>query len=184
MSFRWSKNRCGTIKLVSSGGVSIKAGQVYVAPLSSGGADGLLGCAVDGGERFAMNEVVKEPARVFDLADRIRQYLAHHGVDQIVLVDVRKRGDWKYSDAYTHVMAVAAVMSAAHQLDVTVHTVTTEKVAKIVDTKADELKKTDFTRFGHSVRPKYWTAGMGAAFAGAAYGLALRGEISGIAANG
>lgn len=166
---------------MSWAGVSVRAGQIYVAQLSPAEGDGLLGSALGTGERFAMNANIKDPARLSDLADRLNQYFSHHQIHDIVLVEVRKRADWKYSDAHTHVMAVAAVMIAAHQLSVTIDTVNTEKIAKVVGTKADELKLTDFAKFGYAVRPTYWTAGMAAAFAAAAYGLAQDGEIDGTA---
>ncbi len=88
-------------------GGEVKAGQIYVAQLSPAEGDDLLGSALGMGGRFAMSENTKDPARLPDLADRLCQYFSHHQIHHIVLVEVRKRADWKYSDAYTHVMTVA-----------------------------------------------------------------------------
>lgn len=150
-------------------GVSIAGGKIFVCAADPG-KDGLLAVAVPAANRrFEANAGLDEVARLADLTERLRGYLEPLQLDRVVLTEVRKYSQWKYRDAQTHVLGIAALLGACHQLGLAFETVTTEKIAKAVKVPADKLGIVGHAEFSYEDRPTYWTAGLGAAHAAAAY---------------
>jgi hypothetical protein len=151
-------------------GADVEGGRLYVCTMEPARSDGQFGAPIpSANRRFEMNSRLREAARLADLAERLGQYLEPLGVDCVVLSEVRRYGQWKYRDAYAHVLTIAALMVASHELAIEFETVTTEKIAKTVNVPASRLETVDFAKFGYDARPKYWTAGLGEAHAAAAY---------------
>ena len=154
-------------------GAHVKGRQLNLAFLESPEREGILASPVCRGVRLEPNTGLPEASQLVDLKDRIAAELRAAKVTRVVLVQTRKTNSWSYSDAYNRVFAVAALMFAAHELQLDFSTEKTSVIGKHLDLKATELDTIECERFGFDQNPTYWTTGLAHAYAAAAYAMSI-----------
>lgn len=154
-------------------GAHVKGRQLNLAFLGSPEREGILASPVCPGVRMEPNTGLPEAAQLVDFKDRIAAELRAARVARVVLVQTRKTNAWSYSDAYNRVFAAAALMFAAHELQLDFSTEKTSVIGKYLDVKATELDTVECGRFGFDQNPTYWTTGLAHAYAGAAYAMTM-----------
>jgi len=162
--------------MTRTAGAHVKGRQLHLAFLEPPNCDGILASPACPGVRLEPNGGLPEAAQLVDLKDRVVAELRAAKVTRVVLVQTRKTNSWSYRDAYNRVIAVAALMFAAHELQFEFSTEKTSAISKYLEVNATELDAVDSGRFGYKSNPKYWTTGLAQAYAGAAYGLSQGGE--------
>lgn len=145
----------------------MEAGTLLLAVVERGAAGPICPVAVTC-PRLAPNANLPEARGLRDLAKRVNQELAAARPDTVGLVQTRAFRNLQYNLVFTRVTAICAVMFAATELNVTYETLTTEMIGTAVGCPANALKTFDFATLGFPQRPKYWTAGLGEAYAAAA----------------
>ena len=111
-------------------GAHVKGRQLNLAFLGPPEHEGILASPVSQGVRLEPNTGLREAAQLVDLKDRIAAELRAAKVTRVVLVQTRKTNSWSYSDAYNRVFAVAALMFAAHELQLDFSTEKTSAIGK------------------------------------------------------
>ncbi|HEV7148658.1 MAG TPA: hypothetical protein VGN48_16825 [Pedococcus sp.] len=157
-------------------GMHVKAGRILVGAVEAATEPSLLARPVEGSAaRFEFNPGLEDAPGLADLSQRFQQHMSTLDVACLGVVQTRSYGNWKYADAYTRVMALAAAMHAANELGLETVTYTTDSIAKTVGVPAAQLQTLGADRFGLQKAPTYWTTGLAEAFAAAAHALRLKG---------
>lgn len=158
-------------------GAHVSGGKVYLACVELVDADQCVRVTGAGG-RFEFNNALGEAERVADLADRLREDLTSSRAQRVGVVQTRLFSGLQYKIAYERVLAISAVMSAALQSDMSFRTLKTEAIASTVGVPAKSLARTDFKTVGFDTAPKYWSAGLAIAFAGATHLAVTHGDTT------
>lgn len=151
----------------------MKGRQLNLAFVRSPERDGILASPACQGVRLEPNTGLPEAVQLVDLKDRSVAELRAARVSRLVLVQTRKTNSWTYSAAYNRVFVAAALMFAAHELQLDFSTEKTSVMGRYLHLKATELDSIECERFGFDENPKYWTTGLAQAYAGAAYAMSL-----------
>ncbi len=109
-------------------------------------------------------------ARMFaDLVERITAELRSQQVEEVALLETRKRSSLAYKDAYARVISVAALISAANGAQVPFNTHKTEVVGRELELPAKSLQTISPETIAIDFKPTYWSGGMAEAAAVAAF---------------
>lgn len=152
-------------------GAHVTGRQLNLAFLGLSDCEAALASPVCEGVRLEPNVGLPEAAQLVDLKDRIAAELRAAKVTHVVLVQTRKTNSWAYSDAFIRVFVAAALMFAAHELQVEFWTEKTSVIGKSLGLKPTELNAIEYQLFGFEQKPMYWTTGLAQAYAGAAHAL-------------
>lgn len=150
---------------VRATGIHFSGGKLYVATVElESGAVAPLNHA-----RITPSDTIPEADAFVDLRDRIRQFLLAQRPERAGIVETRRHNSWAYREAYRRVFAICSALSASIDARVPCSTVKTEEIARSVETAPKTLSAVELAKVGLDSRPKYWTAGLGDAFACAAH---------------
>ena len=152
-------------------GLAVASGVVYVGTVD-GTTDGSLPMVVsDAPARVNPAANLGPSQSLSDFASRFRQSLRDVQPDRVVLVATRKYGQWSYRSAYDRIAPIAAIMLQCSEEQIPFAEAKTDSIAASLDLKAARLQEFDPARVGLVVRPAYWNAGRGEAFAAAVWAL-------------
>jgi hypothetical protein len=151
---------------VRAAGIAVEGGKIYLAAACPAADAAALLLPLDRGTcRIEPAARLDEAHRLVDLTHRVEQQLRALNVSIVGLVKTRKLSALTYTEAFTRITCVCAVMAACVHCEVEFCEIKTSTIGKRLDMDAKSLQEADPARFGFMSAPLYWKAGIAKAYA-------------------